>query len=578
MRLVKIEVKNFRNIGGICVELDKFCNYIIGENNLGKSNFLDVLDIVFSGKSFDDEDYTDPKLPIDVLITIALNSCEFGFFDDNFNVDNSSLINIKYSQKISDAYPVAKCTDTNVDISLKQLRKINYCNYESTASPNRELKFDNKRGMGRLINGLVESFVKQNKVPSFVDLEQTRALAGYINRSFSRIHGFREYGIETAIFTDTSDVVNKLFYLSDGQRKLDVAGSGVQYIAMASISVLCYVMELYKNKSIQFSERLFNDEFDRRILPVILSIDEPEVHLHPYLQRSLIRSYKRVLSNEDEDFKELLKECFGIDGIEGQIIIVTHSTDALIGDYRNLVRFYRDVGQIKVISGASTSVRISQDKEKHLIMHFPELKEAFYSQCVILIEGETEYGCMSEFAEKLSIPIDDLGICFINAGGEGSIESLMYLLEVFKIPSVAIYDGDVKEKKEPSDRKFFTTGICFEEEIVKKLFSTRNQQLARDIVLEISKKSMNEILDWDFVKKYFKKKNLSENGYSPKALKDVSDNDETDFCNMFATWFFQKKGILLGRIIGEKLPAELIPKCYSEAILKAQEIAKNARQ
>ena len=120
-------------------------------------------------------------------------------------------------------------------------------------------------------------------------------------------------------------------------------------------------------------------------------------------------------------------------------------------------------------------------------MHFPELKEAFYSQCVILIEGETEYGCMSEFAEKLSIPIDDLGICFINAGGEGSIESLMYLLEVFKIPSVAIYDGDVKEKKEPSDRKFFTTGICFEEEIVKKLFSTRNQQLARDIVLRLFK-------------------------------------------------------------------------------------------
>ena len=54
------------------------------------------------------------------------------------------------------------------------------------------------------------------------------------------------------------------------------------------------------------------------------------MHLHPYLQRSLVGYYKRILKNEDPEFAELLKFCFGIDGICGQLIVVTHSTDVLI--------------------------------------------------------------------------------------------------------------------------------------------------------------------------------------------------------------------------------------------------------
>jgi putative ATP-dependent endonuclease of OLD family len=36
-----------------------------------------------------------------------------------------------------------------------------------------------------------------------------------------------------------------------------------------------------------------------------------------------------------------------------------------------------------------------------------------------------------------------------------------------------------------------------------------------------------------------------------------------------------KKGILLGRIIGEFIPAELIPVCYAAAIKEAKRLASN---
>lgn len=576
MRITSVKISNYRNIDGIFVKLNSSCNYIIGENNLGKSNFLDLLNTICTGKSFDDEDFCNPEMPIEVIITVMLDKHEWGFFGDNFNSDDPETINICYKQKITDAFPTAICIDTDDSIPMKQIRKLNYFKYESTASPSKELKLDAKKGVGMLMNAIVESFVNQNGTTSFVNTDRIEELAQYINQKFSRIQGFREYNIGASIATDTTDVVTSLFYLSDGERRIDTTGSGVQYIAMASVSILCYIMELYKSKSVPFEERLYTNDNGERILPLILAIDEPEVHLHPYLQRSLIGYYKRILCDKDDDFKKLLKDCFDIDGVLGQIMIVTHSTDALVGDYRNLIRFYRENGKVNVISGASKSLHLTAAKEKHLIMHFPELKEAFYSHCAILIEGETEYGCIQRFAESLSVPIDDLGICVINARGQNTIKPLRQILDAFKIPSIAIYDADVKQGKEQTDRDFFTSEICFEVEIVKMLFSTGNQQLARDIAVELYDKAMTETLDANYVRSYFDKKGLSLECYVPKSLSDVSDEDEEEFCNMFSAWFTAKKGILLGRIVGEKLSAELIPECYKGALLKAQEVVKDA--
>ena len=576
MRITRVEISNYRNIDGIIVDLNSSCNYIIGENNLGKSNFLDLLNTVCTGKSFEDEDFCDPQIPIEVTLTLMLDQHEWGFFGDNFNSDNPETINICYKQKVADAFPTAICIDTDDNIPMKQIRKLNYFKYESTASPSKELKLDAKKGMGMLMNGLVERFVNKNGTTSFINTDQMEGLAQYINQNFSCIQGFRDYKIGASIATDTVDVVTGLFYLSDGERKIDTTGAGVQYIAMASISILCYIMELYKSKSVPFEERIYTEDNGNKILPIILSIDEPEVHLHPYLQRSLIGYYKRILSNEDEGFQKLLKECFNIDGILGQIIIVTHSTDALVGDYRNIIRFYKENGKVDVISGASKHLHISDSKEKHLIMHFPELKEAFYSHCAVLIEGETEYGCIHRFAERLSVPIDDLGICVINARGQNTIKPLRQLLDIFKIPSIAIYDSDVKQGKEQTDRDYFTSEMFFEVEIVKKLFATGNQQLARDIAVELYDKALTEVMDKNYVQGYFKKMRLSLEDYVPKTLNDVSDSDEDEFCNMFSAWFITKKGIILGRIVGEKLSAELIPECYKDALFKAREVAKNA--
>ena len=123
MKLLSISVSNYRNIDGIIVNLDREINYIIGENTIGKSNFLILLEKICNGWSFDEQDFADIEKPIEVQLKIQLLPCEQGFFGDNFSAEDSSTINIKYLQGISDAHPDIICIDTNESIQVKQIKK-----------------------------------------------------------------------------------------------------------------------------------------------------------------------------------------------------------------------------------------------------------------------------------------------------------------------------------------------------------------------------------------------------------------------------------------------------------------------
>lgn len=575
MKLLSISVSNYRNIDGIIVNLDREINYIIGENNIGKSNFLILLEKICNGWSFEEQDFVDTEKPIEVQIKIQLLPSEQGFFGDNFSAEDSSTINIKYLQGISDAHPDIICTDTNESIQVKQIKKLHFLKYDTNSVPSKELKLDTQKGAGSLVGNIIDRFIENSADKSeFLNKGNIDELITYINSHLSKIKAFCDYDIKAVVSPKPTEMLSRLFYLSDDKRKIDLTGSGVQFMAMASINILCQIMDIYKSKATPFIEQIFVTEDGKKILPLILSIDEPEVHLHPFLQRSLIEYYKKILSNRDNDFVDLLRMCFGIDGINGQLIIVTHSTDALMDSYKNIIRFYKTEGVVKTISGSS--LQLTDANEKHLLMRFPEIKEAFYSHCAILIEGETEFGCMYSFAETLGISLNEYGISIINAGGENSIKPLKRLLAAFGIPSVSIYDKDVKQGVTPDDDEFFTTEMCFEIEVVKNLYSNHRADLVKQIALDLDSNAEQVELDANFVRKGFAKCQADISTYIPKKLSDVLDTNESEFCTMYSSWFIAKKSVLLGRIVGTSLSAELIPSCYKDAIIKAKEVASNA--
>ena len=126
MRITCVRVSNYRNIDGITVNFNPECNYIIGENNLGKSNFLTLLGTVCNGRGFDDKDFFDPDKPIEVELELKLLQNEQGYFGDDFSPDDASLLKIRYRQTIREAYPTIVSADSNESIQPKLLRKINF--------------------------------------------------------------------------------------------------------------------------------------------------------------------------------------------------------------------------------------------------------------------------------------------------------------------------------------------------------------------------------------------------------------------------------------------------------------------
>lgn len=101
MKVTRIEVSNYRNIDGLIVDFHPTSNYIIGENNLGKSNFLALMDIVCNGRSFEEGDFASTEKPIEILLSLKLLTCEYGFFGDNFCPDDASILKIRYAQEIT---------------------------------------------------------------------------------------------------------------------------------------------------------------------------------------------------------------------------------------------------------------------------------------------------------------------------------------------------------------------------------------------------------------------------------------------------------------------------------------------
>lgn len=578
MLIKRLLVNNFRNLDEITINFNQISNYIIGENNLGKSNLFDLLYLVFNGKKFEETDFGDINKRIEAIITMILNDDEKGFFEDNFSAEDSSLVTISYTQSIDEPFPEVKCIDTEEKLSSKILKKIHYFRYSSTASPTKELKFDSPNGAGKVFNGIIDLFLKnpENRV-DFLNDEAIQALRTFINDNLQKLKGFTNYGIQATVAEKPYELLSNLFFLSDGARRIENTGSGIQYIAMVTLNIISQIMEAYRSKSIDFNDHIYCTETGKRFFPIIIALDEPEVHLHPYLQRSLISYYKKIINNQDSEFLELLKRCFDIDGLSGQLLIVTHSSDILIDDYRNIIRFYEEKSKTHVISGVNLDNTLSTSAQKQLLMHFHELRETFYAHAVIIVEGETEYGAFPIFADKINISLDDLCITVIMANGEKNIKPIKQLLSSFNIPSVTVYDNDVKQHNYTGDPcEFFTNEKCFEVEVLNKLFSNNQIDIIKTIAKEL-KDDIDTVMDWDFVKKGMKylEKNIDESSYVPTKLIDIDESDSDSFCTMYAIWYMKAKGVISGRIFGEYIPKESIPECFIDALNKVKELSSN---
>ena len=546
-----MHIENYRNLADVTLSFHNDINYFVGENAVGKSNFLDLLEIIMECQGFNEHDFTDVHKPIRIDLELSLGELNY---KSMFTPNEGPTYRLRLEQVVQEVYPrLYSVTDKGVEpMALSMIRHALYMCHRDTSEQ--------------------ELFT----IPSSVYVELGKLLEDYVSRlemvtnDVQREIVSLRKDLDPYCMLNIQHLIEVLSTSSAMERKY--SSDNVRLIMAVALKILAQIYMKINSATTNLESLLVCDEKGRKYLPIFISVDEPELHLSPYLQRAVLNYYRQIATNENEEFLALLRDVFNIDGLLGQLFVVTHSTDALVDDYRHIIRLYRDEHNM-VCAACGVTFSFPKEVEKHLIMHFPEAKEALYARCIILVEGETEYGSFSGFGKKLGVDFDYFGICLINARGESSISKLQKLFNRFAIPTVALYDRDVEGKYAKAHSNiFYTDEICFEMDFVTHLLSLRKRSIMDAIIKDIIDDA-RPMVTKDMARRGYAKLGIMKKQIVQRCLPNISDHKLDDLHIYYFSWFYANKGVIVGRRISQFLEAEMIPPAFVAVIERAKALS-----
>ena len=568
MKIVEISIENYRNLDGVSIKFDESVSYIVGENNLGKTNVLDLLNTLFNQAMINADDFAHTDRRCGAAITLKMDKDELGQTGLDINPITGNTVTVLAFAEDPDSRIEYEMQESGEKLSPATIRSIHFFRY-STVSFNRgDLAFDGTRGVGKVLSKGIALYLgeKNKKISDFLNDAELSDLTTELNKIVSDVPILSSYGVKSGVDSSDESALGSLVTLLDDEGlHFKKAGVGLQYLAIASLSIIESIMRISPKRlaeSLCFSA-------DKSVLHAILAYDEPEAHLHPYMQRRLSKCLHRICEGEDEHFNKLLKTYFGIDSIKAQLILVTHSPNILTCGYKNIARLGQGEKTPMIKCGAD--IVLSDKDEKHLIQSFESIREAFFARSVLVIEGYTEAGAIPVFARNLGADLDDYGIVAIWAGGKKNVSPICKLLDEFEIPNYSIVDRDGEARIDTGNHRT-TDAWDFEAEIIDTLFSKKHQSLFMQLLKSEESQGRKTIikgnsnaLKKDAYKVYGFKLTGSEYNFQGEEFEGEFEDTLRSRSLMYA-WLSSKKDARFGAVLAEELCADCIPNCYKSIL------------
>jgi putative ATP-dependent endonuclease of OLD family len=462
--LAQVRVEDFRGLRDLCVALDPL-TVLIGENNAGKTSFLQALGIIFGPSRASHDDFyvaADGTRSAKFVIDVRLIPSTGNEFDDGMRARFKGTIQFPDASSTSEYVAIRAIGEVDAaggGVSLERRFVKGWASARADAAA-LELLPDHV-GVQHL--ELIAFFLLDAKRDL---VEELRVRNSHWGRLLSEleISAKAKADIEKQLDELSLEIIAASPILADVKAELrtvrDALTSSVSDVAISplpgrveelarGVDVLLkppsgtpLPMRLHGQGARSLAAvMVFKSFIQRRVGAsqtfrplVIAAFEEPEAHLHPQAHRAMFHL---------------------IAALDAQRIVSTHSP--------YVVRVLEDVYAIRVVRRTSSAAincnsvpRTTKGAATFSAEELAQLRkfvlrnngEALFARLVVVIEGDTEDQAFPIFARHhWNKDHAALGISFARTEGAGSGKHVVRALNYFGIPWVLFADGDPEGKK-----------------------------------------------------------------------------------------------------------------------------------
>lgn len=503
MRISRLKIENFRSVRKLDIEFPQICA-LVGPNNVGKSNILLAIQKVLARdwvtvSSFDEEDVYGRDPGRDTLIEVTLDpppmfrrfreadpvavpTLSFRYTRYKIGEEKGSrrleqhaldargkppmvlaraprrgsqreyqpLVNIP--SELRENVPVVyigtnrKLTDHLPGARYSLLRQMiedvdrDFRNLGHKVQARREGEGDAEVPRAELFRTAMEGALGLLRTEKFEELE------GSIKRN-----ALRQLGFDPEADADKLDFFFSPLDSMDFYKTLDLlVREGDLTISATQLG------EGMQNALVLSILQAFEE---RRKRGAILLIEEPEMFLHPQMQRSLYKTLRKISETN-------------------QVIYTTHSPHFVTVPSYDEVLLIRKDAEVGTTATRSSLPLDAKRREKLLKELDPERNEMFFATRLLLVEGDTEKLSFPEYAKRMALDLDRAGATIVEVGGKRNLPEFAAMAESFRIPVGIVYDEDSSDfRSERAGEKEFNKRL---DGLEKPDGSVRVWRLSRD--------------------------------------------------------------------------------------------------